>query len=200
MPLLPPILFFFFHTTRPLASFPLLLFLLHRPTPTLDELEAAVDSFCAVPWATANATWTRQSGSPLAHAWTLDRQLPHRCLETTYLITLLRHGFGFSADSRDITLALEVKKFEVEWTLGFALAEVCLQCIAHYTHTTEKAGVEAVRTRRGEEAVGVAGVVRRVASEWRAAMARLTMWLRAIVSRALVAAACMPFEAKAGAL
>ena len=42
------------------------------------------------------------------------------------MATLLEHGFGFDGSHRNITLALEVMGHEVEWTLGFALAEVPL--------------------------------------------------------------------------
>jgi GDA1/CD39 (nucleoside phosphatase) family len=52
--------------------------------------------------------------------------LHNRCLEALYMTTLLEHGFGFDSSHRNITLALEVMGHEVEWTLGFALAEVPL--------------------------------------------------------------------------
>lgn len=42
------------------------------------------------------------------------------------MTTLLEYGFGFDSSHRNITLALEVMGHEVEWTLGFALAEVPL--------------------------------------------------------------------------
>jgi hypothetical protein len=38
-------------------------------------------------------------------------------------VTLLDKGFGFDRHARDITLALEVGGKEVEWTLGFVLAD-----------------------------------------------------------------------------
>ena len=37
---------------------------------------------------------------------------------------LLEHGYGFDPLSRDITLAMDVEGHEVEWTLGFVLANV----------------------------------------------------------------------------
>jgi hypothetical protein len=40
------------------------------------------------------------------------------------MITLLRDGYGFAAHGRNITFALEAGGMEVEWTLGFTLAEI----------------------------------------------------------------------------
>jgi hypothetical protein len=60
------------------------------------------------------------------HEYTKNSQLPYRCIEALYMSTLLEHGFGFDGSHRNITLALEVLGHEVEWTLGFALAEVPL--------------------------------------------------------------------------
>jgi hypothetical protein len=92
--------------------------LLHWPTPTLDELHDTVHSFCAV-------NWSKQESEYLGkHRYTTDEQFAYRCMEGLYIITLLDEAFGFSRDSRDITLALDVAGSEVEWTLGYALAEV----------------------------------------------------------------------------
>ena len=100
----------------------------HWPKPTIAELEEAVEAFCAHSWDEAQSKML-----PGVHPFTRDYQLTSRCLETTYLVTLLRYGFGVNSDSRDIELALEVKGFEVEWTLGFALSEVCIECLEHHT-------------------------------------------------------------------
>lgn len=101
------------------------------PTPTIAELERAVTSFCSNSWADAVSNMLPQKEK--GHKWTLDAQLPHRCIEATYLLTLLEYGYGFNREGRDVTLALEVEGYEVEWTLGFALSEVCLQCLhSHY--------------------------------------------------------------------
>jgi hypothetical protein len=100
----------------------------HWPTPTIGELEVAVQAFCAHSWEDAQAKML-----PGVHPFTRDYQLTSRCLETTYLLTLLRYGFGVNRDSRDIELAVEVKGFDVEWTLGFALSEVCIECLEHHT-------------------------------------------------------------------
>ena len=77
--------------------------------------------FCALDWPHAEKTMLAVDKK---HPYTKDEQLAHRCLEGLYMTTLLEHGFGFSGTKRDITLALEVRGTEVEWTLGFALAEV----------------------------------------------------------------------------
>jgi hypothetical protein len=58
---------------------------------------------------------------------TSEEKLPARCVEALYITTLLEDGFGFRGTHRGITLALEVDGTEVEWTLGFALAEECLE-------------------------------------------------------------------------
>jgi GDA1/CD39 (nucleoside phosphatase) family len=63
-------------------------------------------------------------GDGKTHPYTKDSKLAYRCMEALYMVTLLEHGFGFDGQSRNITLALEVSGNEVEWTLGFALAEV----------------------------------------------------------------------------
>ena len=65
-------------------------------------------------------------GKDKKHAFTKSSQLHNRCLEALYMTTLLEYGFGFDSSHRNITLALEVLGHEVEWTLGFALAEVCV--------------------------------------------------------------------------
>jgi hypothetical protein len=98
----------------------LCLLCLCRPTPTLAELEEAVINFCALPWADVEHAY--YNGKP--HSYTYPAQLPYRCLEALYIVTLLEKGFGFDRHARDITLALEVSGKEVEWTLGFVLAEV----------------------------------------------------------------------------
>lgn len=41
-----------------------------------------------------------------------------------YIHTVLKHGFGFPGPSRSISFVLDVEGMEVEWTLGFALAEL----------------------------------------------------------------------------
>lgn len=57
-----------------------------------------------------------------AHDFTRAEVLPHRCIESVYMVTLLRDGFGFHPSSRDITFTFLVDGSEVEWSLGMALA------------------------------------------------------------------------------
>ena len=57
-----------------------------------------------------------------AHHFTRAGVLPSRCFESVYIVTLLRDGFGFDLDSRDITFTFLVDGSEVEWSLGFALS------------------------------------------------------------------------------
>ena len=56
-----------------------------------------------------------------AHKWTRFDGFPHRCLETVYIHTLLRDGYGFDGDGRDVEFVLEIGGEEVEWTMGMAL-------------------------------------------------------------------------------
>lgn len=93
-----------------------------RPNPSIDELEDASLEFCQIPWNDIYSS--HQSNS---HEMTSEEKLPNRCVEALYITTLLEDGFGFRGTHRGITLALEVDGTEVEWTLGFALAEECLK-------------------------------------------------------------------------
>jgi len=86
------------------------------PNPSIQELEDALDGLCSRDWHTDMAL---QEG---VHAFTRAEVLPHRCLETVYMVTLLKDGFGFQPNSRDITFTFLVDGNEVEWTLGMALA------------------------------------------------------------------------------
>lgn len=61
-----------------------------------------------MPWSEVDAQYRVHRG----HAYTYSSQLPYRCLEALYIVTLLEKGFGFDKDARDITLALEVR-FEI---------------------------------------------------------------------------------------
>lgn len=87
------------------------------PTPSIQELHNALEGLCARGWA--------DDLEPIqhsAHAFTRPEVLPHRCLESVYLVTLLKDGFGFAPESRDITFTFLVDGSEVEWSLGMALA------------------------------------------------------------------------------
>lgn len=77
-----------------------------------------MNAFCSMDW--------MEDGKHLKsrHKYTSDDRLQFRCLEANYILALLRHGFGFEPHHRNITLALEVKGTEVEWTLGYALENI----------------------------------------------------------------------------
>ena len=42
------------------------------------------------------------------HTYTKNQQLPNRCLEGLYIVTLLEHGYGLEGTHQNITLALDV--------------------------------------------------------------------------------------------
>ena len=110
------------------------------PTPKLDDIEKAALSFCNSNWDTVRsgntflaicALYSKLNLSKLLiyrivekHKYTRDWQLQNRCFEGLYISTLLEHGFGIDGSQKMVTLALEVEGVEVEWTLGFALAEL----------------------------------------------------------------------------
>jgi Golgi nucleoside diphosphatase len=98
------------------------------PNPSLFELKQAVWAFCDSDWEHAQSWLNR------AHRYTQDRNVPHRCVESMYLVTLLEHGFGYHEHSRDITFALDIEGREVEWTLGFVLANVGVRGVDKGVH------------------------------------------------------------------
>lgn len=87
------------------------------PTPSINELYNALDGLCSRSW-----EGDLEDIQHNAHAFTRAEVLPHRCLESVYMVTLLRDGFGFAPESRDITFTFLVDESEVEWSLGMALA------------------------------------------------------------------------------
>lgn len=88
------------------------------PTPSIEELTHALNSFCARRW-----QGDLEEVQHEAHEHTRAEVLPHRCIEAVYMVTLLRDGFGFHPSSRDIIFAQWVEGNEVEWSLGMALSE-----------------------------------------------------------------------------
>ena len=88
------------------------------PTPSIEELTHALDAFCARNW-----QGDLEEVQHEAHEHTRAEVLPHRCVESVYMVTLLRDGFGFHPSSRDITFTQWVEGNEVEWSLGMALSE-----------------------------------------------------------------------------
>ena len=86
------------------------------PRPSIDELTDALEGLCSRSWAGDLEDIQYQ-----AHKFTRAEVLPHRCFESVYMVTLLRDGFGFHPQSRDITFTFLVDGSEVEWSLGMAL-------------------------------------------------------------------------------
>jgi len=86
------------------------------PNPSIEELHNALDGLCSRDWHGDMAT---EVGS---HSFTREEVLPHRCMEAVYMVTLLKDGYGFHPESRDITFTFDVDGSEVEWTLGMALS------------------------------------------------------------------------------
>jgi hypothetical protein len=87
------------------------------PNPSIGELHNALDGLCSRSWQGDLEDIQHDS-----HQFTRAEVLPHRCLESVYMVTLLKDGFGFHPDSRDITFTFLVDGSEVEWSLGMALA------------------------------------------------------------------------------
>mmetsp|Transcript_17207 Transcript_17207/g.25489 ORF Transcript_17207/g.25489 Transcript_17207/m.25489 type:complete len:389 (-) Transcript_17207:36-1202(-) len=86
----------------------------HWPQPNLIEMRSAVHRFCEME--------LRQH--KLTHDFTTVKRLPYRCVESVYILVLLSDGYGFAEEERRITFAQKVNGMEVEWTLGYLLAEV----------------------------------------------------------------------------
>jgi len=87
------------------------------PNPSINELHNALDGLCSRSWHEDLAEIQHD-----AHTYTRAEVLPHRCLESVYMVTLLRDGYGFHPESRDITFCFLVDGSEVEWSLGMALS------------------------------------------------------------------------------
>eukprot|EP00527_Entomoneis_sp_CCMP2396_P001623 CAMPEP_0198145860 /NCGR_PEP_ID=MMETSP1443-20131203/25831_1 /TAXON_ID=186043 /ORGANISM="Entomoneis sp., Strain CCMP2396" /LENGTH=513 /DNA_ID=CAMNT_0043809613 /DNA_START=495 /DNA_END=2036 /DNA_ORIENTATION=- len=87
------------------------------PSPSIQELHNALDGLCGRSW-----EGDLEDIQHNAHAFTRAEVLPHRCIESVYMVTLLKDGFGFSPESRDITFTFLVDGSEVEWSLGMALS------------------------------------------------------------------------------
>jgi GDA1/CD39 (nucleoside phosphatase) family len=86
------------------------------PQPSIKELADALEGLCGRSWAGDLEDIQHNS-----HEYTRAEVLPHRCFESVYMVTLLRDGFGFHPESRDITFTFLVDGSEVEWSLGMAL-------------------------------------------------------------------------------
>lgn len=92
------------------------------PTPTVLELERAVSEFCSFgDWEYIEENWIGK------HENTFASQMPVRCFESTYLVTLLRYAFGFSDNFNGINYAPEVDGVTaVEWPIGFLLTHIAV--------------------------------------------------------------------------
>lgn len=77
-------------------------FCVHRPSPRIDDLETAAHAFCGLEWPHVQAELLDR------HRYTKNAQLPNRCLESLYIVTLLEHGFGLDGQSKNVTIALDV--------------------------------------------------------------------------------------------
>lgn len=87
------------------------------PNPSILELTESLESLCSRHWQGDLVNIRHNS-----HEYTREEVLPERCFESVYLVTLLRDGFGFAQDSRDITFTYLLNGDEVEWSMGMAIA------------------------------------------------------------------------------
>jgi len=83
------------------------------PNPSIEELFNALHGLCSREWHDIKNE---------RHEFTRKAVLPHRCIESVYIVTLLRDGYGFDLASRQITFTYLVNGSEVEWALGLALS------------------------------------------------------------------------------
>ncbi|CAB9520410.1 Nucleoside-diphosphatase mig-23 [Seminavis robusta] len=86
------------------------------PQPSINELTDALEGLCSRAW-----QGDLEEIQHNAHQFTRAEVLPHRCFESCYMVSLLRDGFGFHPESRDITFTFLVDGSEVEWSLGMSL-------------------------------------------------------------------------------
>lgn len=114
------------------------------PTPKIADLTEALDMLCSRDWNDVSFVCVGQifnlfyhfidshifisyqqdlSQIPgKAHEFTRPAVLPDRCFESVYMVTLLRDGFGFKPESKDITFTFLVDGNEVEWSMGMAIS------------------------------------------------------------------------------
>lgn len=98
------------------------------PNPSIAELYNALDGLCGRSWQ------DDLEHDDHGHAFTRAEVLPHRCLEAVYMVTLLKDGFGFDLESRDITFTFLVDGSEVEWSLGMALSMHAEEHVGKQSH------------------------------------------------------------------
>mmetsp|Transcript_43894 Transcript_43894/g.102578 ORF Transcript_43894/g.102578 Transcript_43894/m.102578 type:complete len:434 (+) Transcript_43894:102-1403(+) len=90
------------------------------PTPTLEELESAVDVLCKSQY---SGIYELTQDKATAHKYTDMDNLPYRCFQANYILVLLGEIYGFDRESRKVTFALEVEGEDLEWPLGALLHE-----------------------------------------------------------------------------
>jgi hypothetical protein len=75
-----------------------------RPRPNLIEIEFIVHAYCELQWGVLHERYR----STAMHPYTTTEQLPFRCFEGVYVLTLLKDTFLFNSFSRQIMFASEV--------------------------------------------------------------------------------------------
>ena len=66
-------------------------------------MKIAAHQFCSFQWEALKEEFDSNK-----HAYTRTFQLPQRCVESLYMVTLLERGFGLDEDYKGVTIALEV--------------------------------------------------------------------------------------------
>jgi hypothetical protein len=102
------------------------------PRPSIADLTNALDGLCSRSWQGDLEHKLHDS-----HAYTRAEVLPDRCFESVYMVTILRDGFGFDLESRDITFTFLVDKNEVEWSLGMAISHFAEENLPDVTHVPD---------------------------------------------------------------
>eukprot|EP00531_Pseudo-nitzschia_arenysensis_P004821 CAMPEP_0116157406 /NCGR_PEP_ID=MMETSP0329-20121206/23327_1 /TAXON_ID=697910 /ORGANISM="Pseudo-nitzschia arenysensis, Strain B593" /LENGTH=266 /DNA_ID=CAMNT_0003654511 /DNA_START=26 /DNA_END=826 /DNA_ORIENTATION=+ len=82
------------------------------PNPSIDELQNALDGLCSRDW---QGDMENQEG---AHAFTRKEVLPHRCLETVYMVTLLKDGLAMNANEQTATAATTVTTTTFDYNIN----------------------------------------------------------------------------------
>jgi len=85
------------------------------PTPSLDELDGALDALCSRKW-----QGDLEDVKDSVHKYTSGDILPTRCLEAVYIVNILRDGYGFDPSSRNVIYTYDIDGTEIEWTFGLA--------------------------------------------------------------------------------
>eukprot|EP00419_Tripos_fusus_P047804 CAMPEP_0172830524 /NCGR_PEP_ID=MMETSP1075-20121228/22316_1 /TAXON_ID=2916 /ORGANISM="Ceratium fusus, Strain PA161109" /LENGTH=448 /DNA_ID=CAMNT_0013672837 /DNA_START=1 /DNA_END=1343 /DNA_ORIENTATION=+ len=82
-------------------------------SPTVAELREVAHVLCAASWGDiADAA----NNEAVAHRFTKQPKVPHRCFELNYIIALLSEGYGFGPHERIFRIVEDVGGGEIEWT------------------------------------------------------------------------------------